>query len=330
MERVATRMSKRPAGAGVLPPYARFVDDRRGVWRRFRTKLMLRLTAKRQMGAHADVARLRESWAAFDAKFGSVDPEARRTPVDCGDVAAEWIEVPETRSGRVLLYFHGGAFMFRLPATHAGLAARWCRRLGARTLMVDYRLAPEHPFPAAADDCHASYRWLLAQGCNAGDIVIGGDSAGANLALVTLLRVKAAGEPMPACAVLMSPVVDFTLSGRSLVTNEARDPMFTLAGMALLRGLYAPPERYLDTSVSPLFADFSGLPPLLFQAGSTEMLLDESMRAAARADACGVPVELEIWRDMPHVFQAMPTLPQSEAATDSIVRFIGARAGWVQ
>ena len=324
-------MRNEPARGAGLPPYARFIDDRRAPWQRFMLALMLRTTVKRHWRVDADIASMRERQALMDARFGVVDPQARRTPVDCAGVTAEWIEVPETQPARTLLYFHGGAFAFRFPATHAGLAARWCRRMGARALMVDYRLAPEHPFPAGADDCHASYRWLLAQGCAAREIVIAGDSAGANLALSTLLRIKAAGEPMPACAVLMSPLVDFTLSSLSLVTNEAHDPIFTLAaGVALLRPLYAQPEHFLDPSVSPVFGDFSGLPPLLFQVGSTEMLLDESKRAAARAHACGVPVELEIWRAMPHVFQAIATLPQAAAALDSVARFVGARAGWTR
>lgn len=158
----------------------------------------------------------------------------------------------------------------RTPVDAAGVAAEWIE-------------APEHPFPAGADDCHATYRWLLAQGYHPRNIVIAGDSAGGNLSLVTLQRIKAAGEPQPACAVLLSPVVDFTLSSKSLVTNDRPDPMFKSAALVGLRALYAQPQQFLDPSVSPLFGDFAGLPPLLFQAGSTERLRDESLRAAARA-----------------------------------------------
>ena len=158
-------------------------------------------------------------------------------------------------------------------------------------------------------------------------IAIAGDSAGGNLALVTLHRIKAAGEPIPACAVLLSPVVDFTLSSRSLVINERRDPIFRVTGLIALRELYASPEQFLDPSVSPLYADYTGFPPLLFQVGDLEVLRDESVRAAARAHAAGVQVELQIWKDMAHVFQALP-LPQAEAATEHIVRFIGRHAGW--
>lgn len=308
--------------------YVRHVAPERGKWRLRSLNAFLRRTIKRQMGAGASVARLRAKQAFFDAKFGNIDPAARRTPVDCAGVAAEWIAVPESRPERVLLYLHGGAFMFRFPATHAAMVARWCRPLGARALMVDYRLAPEHPFPAGVEDCHAAYRWLLAQGIDAHRATIAGDSAGGNLALATLLRAKAAGEPLPACAVLLSPVADFTLSSRSLVANERRDPMFTLPAVLKLRAHYAPPECALDPCVSPLFGDFHGLPPMLLQVGSTEMLLDESVRLAEKAHAAGVDVELEIWRNMPHVFQSMSVLPQAGEAIASIVRFIRSRAGW--
>jgi acetyl esterase/lipase len=311
-----------------LPSYARYVVPARGVWRRRSVDAFLRRTAKRQMHGVIDVGRFRAMQPRFDARFAFADPAVRRTPVDAGGVAAEWIEAPESRPARVILYLHGGAFALRFPGTHGGMVGQWCRRLGARALMVDYRLAPEHPFPAGVDDCHAAYRWLLAAGVAPRDVVIAGDSAGGNLVLVTLHGIKAAGEPMPACAVLLSPFVDFTLSSESLVTNERRDPMFTLAAFVAMRRLYAPPERLVDPAVSPLFGDFAGLPPMLFQVGSTEMLRDDTMRAAAKAHAAGVPVEVEIWDRMPHVFMAMHVLPQAAEAAASIVRFIGARAGW--
>jgi monoterpene epsilon-lactone hydrolase len=323
-------MSPRDATAAPLPPYLRRITHPGGRLRRWWLHATLRLTVKRMQVLDVDLASLRAQQAAMDARFARVDPDARRTPVDCDGVRAEWIEVPETRAERVLLYFHGGAFLFRFPSTHAGMAARWCRPLAARTLMVDYRLAPESPHPAAVEDCHAAYRWLLAQGHDPRGIVLGGDSAGGNLVLATLHRIRSAGEPMPSCAVMLSPVVDFTMSGRSLIVNERHDPMFRLSAMLAMRALYAPPERFLDPTVSPLFGDFSGLPPLLFQVGSIEVLVDESARAAARAHAAGVPVELEIWEGMAHVFQAFASLPQAAAADAAIVRFIRARAGWAQ
>jgi acetyl esterase/lipase len=288
---------------------------------------LLRLTAKRTSVIDAEIGALRTEEGKWDARFARVDPRVRRTPVAGGGFAGEWIDCPQSRPQRVLLYLPGGSFLFRWPGVHAAMVARWCARLNARALMVDYRLAPEHPFPAAADDCHAAYRWLLAEGHDPRNVVLAGDSAGGNLALVTLQRVNGLGEPLPACAVLLSAGVDFTLSSRSMVSNNGKDPMFDLAELVALRGFYAPPERYLDPGISPLFGSFAGLPPLLFQAGGVEILLDESTRAAARAHAAGVTVEMEIWEHMGHVFQALP-LPQAAAALESVARFIGIHVGW--
>jgi len=335
MEALTSRTSTRAGIArsaalppAYLPPWARFESHPGGAWRRARLHLALRLMAKRMRTGRADIPLLRAKGAAFDLKFAQPDPARRSTRLAGDGVPAEWIDVPESRPDRVLLYLHGGAFLFRFPNLHATLAARWARPLRARILMVDYRLAPEHPYPAAPDDCHAAYRWLLAQGASAKSIVIAGDSAGGNLALVTLQRIKAATEPLPACAVVLSPVVDFTLSGASLLTNERSDPMFTLAGLLAMRSLYARPEHFLDISISPLFGDWRGLPPLLFQAGDIEVLRDESVRAAERARAAGVDVELEIWDRMAHVFQALALLPQSALAAERCVRFIAKHTGW--
>jgi epsilon-lactone hydrolase len=313
--------------ADPLPPYVRRINSPGGALRRAWLYTLLRLTAKRTRFIDADIGALRVDQRKWDARFASIDPRVRRTPVAGGGFAGEWIDCPEGRPDRVILYLPGGAFLFRWPGVHTAMVARWCARLKARALMVDYRLAPEYPFPAAPDDCHAAYRWLLAEGHDPRNVVLGGDSAGGNLALVTLQRIKGAGQPTPACVVLLSAGVDFTLSSRSMVTNETSDPMFSLAELVALRGFYAPPERFLDPGVSPLFGSFVGLPPLLFQVGGLEILLDESTRAAARAHAAGVAVEVEIWEHMSHVFQALP-LPQAEAALDRIARFVEVHAGW--
>ncbi len=313
--------------AAPLPAYARRMSLPGGALRRRWLHGWLRLAVKRIPILGADIARLRAINLAWDTRLARRMPDVRQTPVDGDGFRGEWLEVPGSRPERVLLYLHGGAFMFRFPQVHAALVARLCRRLGARALMVDYRLAPESPYPAAPDDCHAAYRWLLAAGQSPGRIVVGGDSAGGSLTLVTLQRIRDYGEPGPACGVLLSPVVDFTLSSRSLVTNERSDPMFRLAGLVAMRGYYTSPDHYLDPGVSPLFAEFAGLPPLLFQVGGTEMLLDESVRAAARAVAAGVAVELEIWEHMAHVFQALP-LPQAAAALDHLAAFVARHTGW--
>ena len=282
-----------------------------------------------RLAPDADLVALRRAYEKLDARRFRLDRSIVRTPMDCGGVPGEWIDVPESRAERVVFYLHGGSFAFRFPNAHATLAARLCRRLRARALIPDYRLAPEHPFPAAPDDCHRAYRWLLAQGVDPAAMVIAGDSAGANLALVTLFRARGAGEPLPRCGVLLSPAVDCTLSSPSMVEYDGRDPMLQLASLLVLRRHYVPwPDRYTDPEVSPLFGDFAGLPPLLLQAGATELLRDEATRTAEKAHAAGVDVELELWPQVPHVFQVADFLPEAELALRHIGRFVRMRAGW--
>jgi acetyl esterase/lipase len=298
-------------------------------WRSHALSALLRLTMGKPLTHDADVVALRRRYEKIDARQFKVGPSVARTPVECGDVPGEWIAVPETRNERVLLYLHGGSFAFRFPNAHAALAARLCRRLRARALIPDYRLAPEFPFPAAPDDCHAAYRGLLAQGVLPRNIVLAGDSAGGNLALVTLLRARAAGEPLPACAVLLSPAVDCTMGSPSMVACEGSDPMIRLANLLVLRRHYVPsPHLYTSPDVSPLFGEFGGFPPLFFQTGSTELLRDEATRAAEKAFAAGVDVELELWPGAPHVFQLAGFLPEAALAVDHIARFVRMRAGW--
>ncbi|HUI60520.1 MAG TPA: alpha/beta hydrolase [Steroidobacteraceae bacterium] len=307
--------------------YLRRIEVPGGTIRRWWLHAFLRMSSRRASYLDANIGALRLEQRKWDERFARPDQNARHTLVRGADFAGEWLEWADSDPSRVILYLHGGAFLFHWPRIYAGMVGSWCTPLRARALLVDYRLAPEFPFPAAADDCLAAYRWLHGQGYSAPDVVLAGDSAGANLALVTLQRLHALGEALPACVVLLSAGLDFTLSGRSVVANDGRDPMFSLAGLAALRSFYAPPEQYLNPAVSPLFGDFSGLPPLLFQVGERELLLDESTRAAARAHAAGVTVELEIWERMGHGFQALP-LPQAQSAADHVVAFVERHAGW--
>jgi monoterpene epsilon-lactone hydrolase len=305
------------------------VIEGRGSWRSRALIALLRLTSRGPLPLDADLAALRRRYETMDARHFPLDPAVRREPVRCNGVAAEWISVPESRPGRTLLYLHGGSFAFRFPNTHAAFAARLCRRLGTRALIPDYRLAPEHPFPAAPDDCHATWRWLLANGCDPADSVFAGDSAGGNLALVTLHRACRAGEPLPACAVLLSPAVDCTMTSPSMVENEDRDPLFQLRNLLVFRRHYvASPSLYTNPDVSPLFADFHGFPPLFLQAGLAEMLRDEALRTAQKAHAAGVDVELELWPGTVHAFQIASFLPEAGLAVDEIVRFVLARTRW--
>lgn len=314
-------MSEKPLSVRVM--------GERGSWRSRAFGAALRLSLRKPMDPDADIPALRRRYEALDARLFPLERSIVRQSVDCDGVAAEWISVPESQPGHVLLYLHGGSFAFRFPNAHASFAARLCRRLGARALIPDYRLAPEHPYPAAPDDCHAAYRWILAQGSDPRGIAIVGDSAGGNLALVTLRRAARAAEPLPACAVLLSPAVDCTLESRSIVDNERLDPMLSLPDLLVLRRRYVPDTiLYSDPDVSPLFADFTGFPPLFLQAGSTEILRDEAVRTAERAHAAGVTVELELWSETPHSFQMATFLPETALAMDQIARFVAAHTGW--
>ncbi len=309
-------------------PQVRVIGGR-GSWRTRALNALLRLASSTPLRKDTDFAALRRRYEALDAKHFPFDRRASREAVSCNGVAAEWISVPESRPGRTLLYLHGGSFAFRFPNAYAAFAVRLCRRLGARALIPDYRLAPEHPFPAAPDDCHAAYRWLLDSGVDPRSVVLAGDSAGGNLALVTLQRARAQGLALPACAVLLSPGVDCTFTSESFVDNEKRDAMLCLSNLLVLRGLYVPsPQWYTHPEVSPLFADFHGFPPLFLQAGMSELLRDEATRAAHKAHQAGVDVELELWPETPHVFQLAPFLPEATQALDQIVKFIVARTGW--
>jgi epsilon-lactone hydrolase len=298
-------------------------------WRSRALRALARLALREPLESDADIAQLRRRYEALDARFFQPERGVARQTIDCNGVRAEWVSVAQTLPGRVVFYLHGGSFAFRFPNAHAAFAARLCRRLGARALIPDYRLAPEHPFPAAPDDCLAAYRWALANGCDARGMVFLGDSAGGNLALVTLGRTQRAGEPLPACAVLLSPAVDCTLESPSIVDNQGHDPMLSLADLLVLRQRYLPAaEHYRSPDASPLFADFAGFPPLFLQAGSSEILRDEAVRTAQRAHDAGVDVELELWPETPHNFQMVAFLPEAALAMDQIVRFVAARTGW--
>lgn len=300
----------------------------KGHWKYRLLNLLLRVTVKWRHGLEVNVSAVRSQIAKLNRNAPRHIPGVERRATECNGVSGEWLIPQSHRDNRVLLYIHGGAFVAYSPDVYANMVATWCQSLQARALMVNYRLSPEHRFPAAGDDCLAAYKWLLEQGFEPRDIVIAGDSAGGNLALSTLLRLKDEGSVLPACAVLLSPFLDFTLSGRSVLTNARRDPIFTPAFAIGIRNHYASAELHSDPGVSPLLGDFSGLPPLLFQAGSTEMILDDSVRAAAKANEQGIPVQLDIWKSLPHVFQMIDALPQAKVAAERIAKFVTKHTDW--
>ncbi|MEU9068282.1 alpha/beta hydrolase [Streptomyces sp. NPDC048306] len=233
---------------------------------------------------------------------------------------------PDTASGPGrLLYLHGGGYVVGSPDTHAGLAGELARRAGLRAVSVDYRLAPEHPFPAAVDDGLAAYRELLSTGTDPRDLVLAGDSAGGGLGIATLLAAREAGLPQPAAVALFSPWADLTLAGGSIRSKEGADPIFTGADVRAYADLYVGAGDRAAPLASPVFADLAGLPPLLVQAGANEVLLDDAVRLAGRAGADDVEVTLEVGPGLPHVYQLhYGRLEEADAALDRAARFLTA------
>ena len=272
-----------------------------------------------RLAADPDYLEVRKWAARADRAYPRAPHAARTSEVVIGDVNATWIDAKGARKDRVILYLHGGAFIVETPGIHAGLVARIGAQARSRALMPSYRLAPEFPCPAALDDCIAAYRFLLDNGFAAADIVIVGDSAGGNLALGLLLRARDEGLPLPAGAVVISPVTDALLSGDSLRRNEGHDAMFAPSLFHAMLPLYLPdPTLRSHPHVSPLHADLEGLPPILVLVGSTELLLDDSVRFASKCSSA----TLEVWHDMPHVFPLFDFLPEAAHATQRIGRFV--------
>lgn len=245
------------------------------------------------------------------------------TPVAAAGVPAEWIDVANGDANKVVLYLHGGGYIIGSIGTHRGLAARISEAAGTRCLIIDYRLAPEAPFPAAVEDATAAYAFLLDQGVAPENIAIGGDSAGGGLTFATLVALKDEGKPLPGAAFALSPWVDLEGIGESMDTKADVDPMIQRKDVVLMSGLYLAGSDPRTPLAAPLYADLSGLPPTLVQVGTAETLLDDASRIVARAREAGVTVEFETFDDLIHVFQAFaPIVPESLEAIEKIGAFV--------
>ena len=269
-----------------------------------------------------DVATLR---AAFNEVMAQVpvpaDVQHRPTTID--GIDAVEVTIQGSEADNVILYFHGGVYVIGSAATSIPLVADLARRTGAKAVTVDYRLGPEYPYPAAVDDAQAAYKGLLRQGVAPGQIALAGESSGGGLAVATLLALRAAGTPLPSCAFLMSPYADLTLSGDTLAAKQAVDLVLTPEGLRRRVDDYVAGANASDPLISPVFGDLSGLPPLLIQAGSHEVLLSDAVRLAARAAVADVPVTLEVTAGAPHVFQGFAAvLDEAGAALDRASVFL--------
>ena len=248
--------------------------------------------------------------------------------VDAGGVPAEWIATPDAIDGRIVLYLHGGGYCIGSVATYREMISRIARAAGARTLAVDYRLAPEDPFPAAVDDATAAYRWLLSNGVDPARLVVAGDSAGGGLTVATLVALRDAGDPLPAAAVCISPWADLECTGESITSRAEIDPLLQPEGLAKWAKFYLDDADPRTPLASPIHADLSGLPPLLIMVGTAEILHDDATRLAARAQAGGVDVTLEPWEEMFHIWPLFsPMLPEGQQAIERIGEFVKSHAG---
>jgi epsilon-lactone hydrolase len=285
------------------------------------------IAAYKQAAARLANAKNVEDWRASIAdgteKLIAVDDDIKVLPVDAGGVSAEWVIPPNVNADRVLMYLHGGGYIMCSARFHRGLVARLARAAGVKALNVDYRLAPEHPYPAAVNDATAAYRWLISQDVKPDHIVMAGDSAGGGLTLATLVHLRDTGVPLPSAAICISPWVDLAMTGHTMSTNSKADPYVQKEQLLFMARNYLRDTDPRTPLASPLYADLRGLPPLLIHVGSAETLLSDATRIAERAGSADVNVTLEIWKDMVHGWHIFaPILPDGQKAIDRVGDFI--------
>ena len=269
---------------------------------------------------NTSAAQMRSDW---DAAFAGCSVPVSCRPVSAGGVDGEWIVPADVPRDKSVLYFHGGGFRLGSVASHRDLIARIADASGCRALAINYRLAPEHRFPAALEDARAAFDWMREQGLAPDNIALAGDSAGGNLVLALMLNLRDCGERLPAAAALMSPWTDLAATGESYRSRAEADPIHQRSMiLALAKNYLGENGNPRDPLASPLHADLSGLPPLLVQAGDRETVRDDATMLAEKAKAAGVEVELQIWDGMIHVFQMFPEIPQARQAVASIAAFL--------
>lgn len=267
----------------------------------------------------AESANVQRSRRRLDT-LGRLIPPARGVEVSkapMAELSAEWLIPAEATAGKVLLYLHGGAYVLGSAHSHRHMVSYLARAGNVATLMPEYRLAPEHPFPAAIEDAVRVFDALMADGYTPDDILIGGDSAGGGLAVATMLSLKEQGKPMPGAAFLLSPWLDLSASGESMQSRAEHDPWFNAADIPIVARYYCGEANVRNPLVSPVYADVAGLPPMHIQVGSDEILLSDATRLADKLRAAGSDVDIEVFDEMWHVFQAfLLVVPESREAID--------------
>jgi len=297
-------------------------------WQTDLLNLCLRATVKPMLQHARSIDTIRSAMRLSDRTMGRLlvprSTEHQEAPVTAVNCRCDWITTPASRPDRVILYLPGGAYIVRTPNIHTAMISRLCDQSRATTLVCYYRLAPEHPFPACLEDSVAAYDWLLAQGYGPGQIAIAGDSAGGGLTLSTLLALRDGKRPMPACAVMMSPLLDTGDRAPSRTKNAHTDSAMPHPRHRGInpRPLFLGGRDPKDPLVSPIYGTYEGLPPMYVLVSDSEMLLDDSLRLARRAHTYNVEVSVDIWRRVPHVWLSIPFLPESREAMERAGKFI--------
>lgn len=282
-----------------------------------------------RLGPDSDVSELRQRFVATFQRFAPPPPDAKFQAAQLGAVKGEWVTVERSSPNRVILYLHGGGFITGSPETHRGLVARLCDNGYARAFSVAYRLAPEYLFPAGLRDAMDAYRALLHKGVEPASIVLAGDDAGGGLAFAALVAIRNGGMPMPAACVAMSPWVDMTLSGWSVLTNARNDVALSWDLLFLTARHYLKKQSPADPYASPIYANFRDFPPLMIHAGGHEILKDDASRLGDKAAEANVPISVEVYDGMQHVFQGNPELQEAKVSLQRLGQFIRQRAGRV-
>ena len=285
-------------------------------------RLVVKYWMSPMFNTSSTVQKQRKAFERF-SNFSILPKKTKIQQLQIGKIDAEWISVGTPLENYVILYLHGGAYCIGSSNTHRELAARISKASKIKTLLINYRLAPEHPYPAAIEDVVFTYDWLLKNGFLSNNVIIIGDSAGGGLAISALVKLRDLGAPIPAAAVCISPWTDLQLTGDSIQTHTQKDPFLTHQWLQLMARHYAANNDIQTPFISPQNADLSMLPPLLIQVGSDEILLSDSIRLAERAREAGVDSTLDVWENMWHVWHFfVGKMPEANCAINRICNFI--------
>jgi monoterpene epsilon-lactone hydrolase len=283
---------------------------------------VIKHTLRKQFDELSDVQAMRDAMARSGALGGKLPDKVTIVPQAIGDIAAEWVTLENIDQNKVILYLHGGGYIVGSAEGYRDIAWRLAELAKCRVLFVDYRLAPEHPFPAAVEDATEAYRWLLEQGFDPKQIALCGDSAGGGLSIATAVNLKNLGLPQPACAMLMSPWVDLACTGESIQANDGIDCMLTAKALNTMASFYLGERDRKAPLASPLYADLGGLCPMTIHVGSEEVLYSDSERITEQLTAAGGRAELEVWSKMPHVFPVLAArIPEGKRALEKMAAY---------